>query len=116
MSICRTGIQVCIPVTGKRGLDNFVTKLVLRSNSLPDNNDIFMCVANCPQVVHAFEEDSKRKLLKFATGSDRAPIQGLGSSGLVSVFCFFFLFQQILSGFFLFFLSVYLVSANTELR
>ena len=35
------------------------------------------------QVVHEFGEESKRKLLKFATGSDRAPIQGLGSSALV---------------------------------
>lgn len=36
-----------------------------------------------PQVVHEFGEESKRKLLKFVTGSDRAPIQGLGSIGLV---------------------------------
>eukprot|EP00903_Cladosiphon_okamuranus_P014085 g13092.t1 len=34
------------------------------------------------QVVHEFGEESKRKLLKFATGSDRAPIQGLGSNAL----------------------------------
>eukprot|EP00752_Nemacystus_decipiens_P004319 g3945.t1 len=34
------------------------------------------------EVVHEFGEASKRKLLKFATGSDRAPIQGLGSSAL----------------------------------
>lgn len=35
------------------------------------------------QVLHNFGEDSKRKFLKFATGSDRAPIQGLGSKALV---------------------------------
>ncbi|CAM9162645.1 unnamed protein product, partial [Hapterophycus canaliculatus] len=40
-------------------------------------------VKNFWEVVHDFGEDSKRKLLKFATGSDRAPIQGLGSSALV---------------------------------
>ncbi|CAN0125362.1 unnamed protein product [Scytosiphon promiscuus] len=39
-------------------------------------------VKNFWEVVHEFGEDSKRKLLKFATGSDRAPIQGLGSSAL----------------------------------
>ncbi|CAN0413021.1 unnamed protein product [Laminaria digitata] len=40
-------------------------------------------IKNLWEVVHEFGEESKRKLLKFVTGSDRAPIQGLGSIGLV---------------------------------
>ena len=31
------------------------------------------------EVVHGLEESMQRKLLSFATGSDRAPINGLGS-------------------------------------
>ena len=31
------------------------------------------------EVVHGFTEEEKRLLLKFATGSDRAPINGLSS-------------------------------------
>jgi len=31
------------------------------------------------EIVHSFTEDEKRKFLKFVTGSDRAPINGLGT-------------------------------------
>jgi len=31
------------------------------------------------EVVHAFSDDQKKKFLKFATGSDRVPIKGLGN-------------------------------------
>lgn len=34
-------------------------------------------------IVLKFSEEEKRKLLKFVTGSDRAPIDGLGSIRLV---------------------------------
>ncbi|CAN0432683.1 unnamed protein product, partial [Discosporangium mesarthrocarpum] len=35
------------------------------------------------KVVHGYREESKRKLLKFVTGSDRVPIQGLNGLFLV---------------------------------
>mmetsp|Transcript_3165 Transcript_3165/g.2898 ORF Transcript_3165/g.2898 Transcript_3165/m.2898 type:complete len:88 (-) Transcript_3165:25-288(-) len=35
------------------------------------------------EVVHSFNESQKKQFLKFVTGSDRAPINGLGSMRFV---------------------------------
>ena len=37
------------------------------------------CIRLFWRAVHGFDEDEKRLLLKFSTGSDRAPIEGLSS-------------------------------------
>lgn len=58
--------------------------VVLATPTAPKEQQQHFVVVFLWQVVHEFSEESKRKLLKFATGSDRAPIQGLGSSALVS--------------------------------
>ncbi|XP_065170109.1 ubiquitin-protein ligase E3A isoform X2 [Atheta coriaria] len=42
-----------------------------------------MIVRNFWQIVHAFSNEDKRKLLQFATGSDRVPIGGLSKLKLV---------------------------------
>ena len=42
--------------------------------SLPESSEV---IKNFWVVVHSFEEVEKKKLLKFVTGSDRAPINGL---------------------------------------
>ena len=34
-------------------------------------------------IIHQFNEEQKRKFLFFCTGSDRAPIKGLGSMNFI---------------------------------
>ena len=35
------------------------------------------------EVIHLFDEEQKRRFLFFCTGSDRAPIKGLGSMNFI---------------------------------
>mmetsp|Transcript_22241 Transcript_22241/g.30334 ORF Transcript_22241/g.30334 Transcript_22241/m.30334 type:complete len:882 (-) Transcript_22241:649-3294(-) len=72
-----TALELELLVCGNPTLDfDALEKVTHYEDGFEEESD---CIRNFWQVVHSFSDEEKRQLLKFATGSDRAPINGLAS-------------------------------------